>query len=244
MSTYNLTYKPYGKHAILIEWPPEIDKNILKDVIFFKNKILQNNDKLILEVINGYNSLTIIYRTTIKKIYNEISALKSTYETHFKEISDKKYCWKIPVCYDVKFGIDLQEISIKNKLEIKSIIDLHSKAIYTVFFVGFLPGFLYLGGLDKRLFFDRKSTPRLTVEKGAVAIAGMQTGVYPSQSSGGWNIIGRTPISFFNPQLKNPCFAKSGDEISFYKITLEEYEQLKTQVEIGFYELEKEAIND
>ena len=244
MSAYNLTYKPYGSRAILVEWPSKIDKNILRDVILFKNKILRDRGEVILEVINTYNSLTIIYHTTIKKIYNEFSALKSIYKASFDNISVKKYRWKIPVCYDVKFGIDLTEMAAEIELKKEEIIALHSTAVYTVFFIGFLPGFLYLGGLDKRLFFARKSTPRLTVEKGSVGIAGMQTGVYPSQSSGGWNIIGRTPVSFFNPQAEVPCFAKPGDEIQFSGISLATYEQLKTQVDIGFYKPQKIAIDD
>lgn len=237
-----MTYKSFGNRAILIEWPAKIDKKILKNVILFKNKILNHDIKSILEVIIGYNSLTITYVYTIENIYSEFLALKSIYFSDSPQISVNNFHWRIPVCYDEKFGIDLQEISQKNELEIDAITDLHCDQIYTVFFIGFLPGFLYLGGLDKRLFFDRKSTPRLDVKKGAVGIGGMQTGIYPSQSSGGWNIIGNSPISFFNPKSEEPCFAKSGDEIQFYKIELEEYNQIKKQVEIGSYELERKKI--
>ena len=244
MSASNLTYKSFGEKAVLIEWPSKIDKETLNDVIFFKNKILQNNNKEIVEVINTYNSITVIYRTTIKNIYNKVLALKSIYISSFSSFEVKNYCWKIPVCYDLEFGLDLQEIAKKNKLTLDAIINLHSSAIYTVYFIGFLPGFLYLGGLDKRLFFDRKSTPRIQVKKGSVGIARSQTGIYPSQSSGGWNIIGRSPISFFDPKLEQPCFATSGDKIKFISISMEEYKQLKTQVEIGFYQLEKEIIHD
>ncbi len=237
-----MTYKSFGNRAILIEWPAKIDEKTLKNVILFKNKILKKNTKVILEVITGYNSLTITYKFTIKNIYSEFSVLKSIYLSDFSKIEKKNYRWKIPVCYDKKFGIDLQEISQKNKLEIDAIIHLHSSQIYTVFFIGFTPGFLYLGGLDKRLFFDRKSTPRLDIKKGAVGIGGMQTGIYPSQSSGGWNIIGNSPISFFNPKSEEPCFAKSGDQIQFYKIDCEEYSQIKSLVESGFYKLEREIL--
>jgi len=237
-----LTYKSFGNRAILIEWPVKIDKKILKNVILFKNKILKYNPKVVLEVIIGYNSLTIVYLNTIKNIYSEFSVLKSIYLSGFSQIKTKNFRWLIPVCYDKKFGIDLQEISQKNGLEIDVIINLHSSQIYTVFFIGFLPGFLYLGGLDKQLFFNRKSSPRLEVKNGAVGIGGMQTGIYPSQSSGGWNIIGNSPVSFFNPKKEQPCFAKSGDEIQFYKIDIEEYEQIKKRVEAGIYELERKIL--
>ena len=242
MNSYKLTYKSFGNRAILIEWPVKIDKKILKNVILFKNKILKYNPKVVLEVIIGYNSLTIVYLNTIKNIYSEFSVLKSIYLSGFSQIKTKNFRWLIPVCYDKKFGIDLQEISQKNGLEIDVIINLHSSQIYTVFFIGFLPGFLYLGGLDKQLFFNRKSSPRLEVKNGAVGIGGMQTGIYPSQSSGGWNIIGNSPVSFFNPKKEQPCFAKSGDEIQFYKIDIEEYEQIKKLVEEGIYELERKIL--
>jgi len=237
-----LTYKSYGNHAILIEWPSKIDENILKDVILFKNKILKNNSKVIVDVINTYNSITIIYAPTIKNIYNEILTLKSIYLSFSTQFEGKNYCWNIPVCYDLKFGLDLKEISKKKGLEIDSIIDMHSAPIYTVFFIGFLPGFLYLGGLNEKLHFDRKSNPRLLVETGSVGIGGSQTGIYPQNSAGGWNIIGKSPISFFDTDKKHPCFAKSGDKVKFISIGLIEYQKIISLIEMGSYQFEKSIV--
>ncbi|MCF6346986.1 MAG: 5-oxoprolinase subunit PxpB [Flavobacteriaceae bacterium] len=244
MSTYNLTYKPFGNHAILIEWSSKIDENTLKDVVFYKNKIYKNNIKVIVDIINTYSSLTIIYKYTIKNIYDEILTLKLIYKNPLVQSEVKNYCWKIPVCYDLKFGLDLKEISSKKEMDIDSIISMHSTVIYTVYFIGFLPGFLYLGGLDKKLNFDRKPNPRLVVEKGSVGIGGVQTGIYPQNSAGGWTIIGKSPISFFDITKKEPCFSKSGDKIKFIPISLDEYQQIDTQIKIGSYQLEKELLND
>jgi len=108
-----------------------------------------------------------------------------------------------------------------------------------VFFIGFLPGFLYLGGLNERIAMPRKATPRLRVPKGAVAIGGSQTGVYPAESSGGWNIIGNSPVLFFNIENLDPCFAKTGDKISFERISLEEHATIKKQIENNTYQLKK-----
>jgi len=237
-----LTYKPYGKQAILIEWPKKIDENILKNIINFKNEIFFKLDKSLLEVINTYNSLTIVYTCTIENIYDEILALKSLYELSSSSNIVKNFLWKIPVCYDVKFGIDLEEIGMRNLLEIDAIIERHSAVKYTVYFIGFLPGFLYLGGLDESLHSPRKATPRLSVEKGSVAIGGSQTGIYPQKSAGGWNIIGKTPISLFDISKDRPCFARSGDKVQFVPVTLDEYMQIETQVAVGFYELEKSPL--
>ena len=137
----------------------------------------------------------------------------------------------------------MEVVSKEKKLSKEVIIKRHSQAVYTVYFIGFLPGFLYLGGLDKSLYMPRKSTPRLQIEKGAVAIGGNQTGVYPSASPGGWNIIGNPPIAFFNPKLKTSCFAKPGDRLVFKPVSLKEYENIKILVDSGVYQLESEVFS-
>ncbi|RPD98611.1 5-oxoprolinase subunit PxpB [Aureibaculum marinum] len=242
MSAFELTFKVYGKSAILIEWPSEIDKNILEDVILFKSKILKSYIKGIVDVINSYNSLTIVYNIAINNIYSEILNLKSLYSLNISQESVENFRWEIPVCYDKKFGIDLHEFQVKNNLNFEEVVRIHSSSIYTVYFIGFLPGFMYLGGLDKRLHIARKSNPRLRVEKGSVAIGGNQTGVYPSINAGGWHIIGNSPITFFDSKLAKPCFAKSGDEIKFIPVDVVEYNQIESEVEKGVYKLKKSKL--
>ena len=107
-----------------------------------------------------------------------------------------------------------------------------------------MPGFLYLGGLNKTLHTPRKSTPRLDIKKGAVAIGGNQTGVYPNPSPGGWNIIGNSPINFFDVSKETPCFAKPGDAIQFYPISINEHLDIKTLVDANVYQIEREVLND
>ena len=137
----------------------------------------------------------------------------------------------------------MDEISIKKNLSKQKIIALHAQAIYTVYFIGFLPGFLYLGGLDPALNFPRKQIPRLQIKKGAVGIGGVQTGVYPTQSPGGWNIIGNSPISFFNASNKIPCFAKAGDKIQFYTISLKKHKEITALVKAELFQLESEVLH-
>jgi inhibitor of KinA len=236
---YNLTYKQFGRHAILVEWPARIDQMNLMDINDFKNKIKNNQLKEIVDVINGYNSLTIIYDITIENIYNEISKLKSIYNLPKSEYNSKNYLWEIPVCYEEEFGIDLLDISIRKGISKKQIVKLHTNCTYTVFFIGFLPGFLYLGGLDKSLHLNRRADPRMNIVKGSVGIGGRQTGIYPIDSAGGWHIIGRSPISFFNVNLPQPCFAKAGDQINFKSINRTVYNQISTKVSKSEYELNK-----
>jgi len=236
--TNKITYKQFGENAILIEWKPIIDKNILSDIITYKEKILQS-DLEYLDIIQSYNSLTILFNFKINNVKNKIFKLQSIYSSTLEIEKKTLYKWEIPVCYDLDFGIDLQEISNKLKISIDKIIKLHTAPTYTIFFIGFLPGFFYLGGLDKKLFFDRKSTPRLHVDKGTVAIGGMQTGIYPNNSAGGWNIIGKTPIDLFNANKENPCFAKAGDEIKFRSISKEEFYQIEKDITVNVFKIHK-----
>jgi inhibitor of KinA len=221
--SFKKTYKPYGRSAILIAWEAKIDAAILKDMTQFKQGVLQHISDKIIEVIIGYHSLVITYKKDISSLVDEIQALEMIYKSSINLKKTQNFIWEIPVCYDTVFGIDLQVISEKNKVEISDIIKFHSQQIYTVYFIGFLPGFLYLGGLNKQLYMPRKETPRLKVVSGSVAIGGQQTGVYPSESAGGWNIIGKTPVSFFDVHKDNPCFAKAGDRIQFLPISKETF---------------------
>jgi inhibitor of KinA len=241
---YKLTYKPYGAHSILIEWPTKIHNDILNDVLCFKQIIENKYVKEKVQVKSAYSSLLVFYVLGINNIYDKISTLKSAYEVMNGLNKPTFKRWNIPVCYDDEFGIDLDEISSRNNISKSDIIRLHSTSIYTVYFIGFLPGFLYLGGLKKELYIPRKSTPRLAVEKGAIAIGGNQTGVYPNASPGGWNIIGNTPIDFFEANSNPPCFAKAGDQIQFYPISRKEHSVIKKLVEAGVYQLESEVLDD
>lgn len=235
----NLTYKQFGEKAILIEWQTIINDEILKDILLFTEKIKFKKQINFVDLIQGYNSLTIIYKSNIYDFEKEKSLLKSIYKSNLKIEKQDYFQWEIPVCYNLEFGIDLQEMAKKSNLKIDEIVKLHSEAVYKIFFIGFLPGFLYLGGLNKQLFLDRKPNPRLSVPKGSVGIGGKQTGVYPQNSAGGWNIIGKTPINFFDVEKANPCFAKAGDFIKFKPISVDEFYQLEKEISSNQYQLLK-----
>ncbi|MEO9571370.1 MAG: 5-oxoprolinase subunit PxpB [Polaribacter sp.] len=238
-----ITYKSFGEKAILIEWKASINIDLLKDILNFKSKVEKSN-LIFADLIVGYNSLTIKFKEKITNFLIQIDHLKSIYKSKDKVIQFLNYLWEIPVCYDVEFGIDLEEISKSTRLNKEQIIKLHSNKIYTVFFTGFLPGFLYLGGLNRQLFIDRKATPRLQIKKGSIAIGGKQTGVYPLNSPGGWNIIGKTPVNFFNITKEAPCFANSGDKIQFKPISIEEFYKIEKEVIQNSYQLSKILLND
>ena len=240
---FELIYRRFSECSILVEWPQEISEIILKDVLLYKNSLLNNCSESIIQVNTAYNSILISYKTTIDNVNNEILTLKTHYVTRKIGEKDTNRLFKIPVCYDEDYGVDLVAISQEIQLSISEIIKRHSQPIYTVFFIGFLPGFLYLCGLDKRLYFPRKKSPRLQIKKGAVAIGGQQTGIYPNASPGGWNIIGNSPIPLFLPKKKEPCFAKPGDKIKFIPVSRMDYNSIVLQIENGTYVIESEVID-
>lgn len=241
MKDFKLTYTRFSETSILVEWPQVIAPEILRDILAFKKNLLNYKFDSILQVLHGYASVLISYKLHIEDFELEVTALKSNYDSREDSDSKQHTLWKIPVCYESVFGLDLEAISREKKLTIPEIVNLHSETIYKIYFIGFLPGFLYLGSLDRHLFMPRKKSPRRRIEKGAVAIGGEQTGIYPNASPGGWNIIGNSPVSFFNPQLKDPCFAKPGDDIQFVSIDLKTHQEILDQVGNGTYKMESEV---
>lgn len=133
---------------------------------------------------------------------------------------------RIPVCYDISLAPDLLTLSAQLSLSPDELISLHYSKQYTVYMLGFLPGFAYMGIVDARIASPRHTRPRSRVPAGSVAIAAQQTGIYPSDSPGGWQLIGRTPLQMFDPTAEMPSFLQPGDEVTFYPISLNEYQQL------------------
>ncbi len=235
---YKLQYKRYSENAILIEWPSEIDENLHQNLLCFKKTIETELIEVIVEVISGYNSLLIIYHTSINNIYDKISLLESLYLSNAVDDKEGNVLWEIPVCYSPTLAQDLEQFSKMKSMTIEEVISLHAATRYRVYFIGFLPGFLYLGGLDKKLHLPRKESPSLNIRKGSVAIGGNQTGIYPMNSPGGWHVIGKSPVSFFDVNNDVPCFAEPGDMIQFISIEIEEYNDISSRVIDGDYQLQ------
>ncbi len=228
---------------MLLEWPPEVDIRILHDMLGFRDFLKQELCAKKWEFIPVYNSLTVINRVeTIRfKVLEE--KLKRWYEeaTFPKE---KAHCLlRLPVCYAPDFGIDLEQVSAQTGLSVEKIIEGHTSQAYTVYGLGFIPGFMYLGGLSKQLWVPRLASPRPKVIQGAVGLADRQTGVYPQETPGGWNIIGNCPIPIFNGNKEDPCLVRAGDQVQFYPISLAEYQHLQIQVDLDIFQIEKSNIN-
>ncbi|MDT0644332.1 5-oxoprolinase subunit PxpB [Zunongwangia sp. F363] len=232
--------KPMGERAILVQFEPEISEVMLQKVLFYKDKTEVFYDEVKVEVINTYNSLLINYESYIEDVYGEVSALEKLFKNANIAETAEARLFKLPVCYSSKLGPDMELISSEKKMEPEEIIRLHSEAIYTVYFAGFLPGFLYLGGLDEKLHFPRKNEPRLKIEKGAVGIGGKQTGIYPKSSPGGWQIIGNCPVPVFVKNKLPPIEISAGDKIKFYPVSEAEFEKISEEINTGKFNLKAE----
>lgn len=231
--------RPIGERAILVDFQPEISEELLKKLlglkIYIKSKILKEG----VEVINTFSSLLINYPHAIEDVYGEVLQIKELIsEANINNIPEQ-HLFHVPVCYEENFALDLGLLSKEKMLPKMDLISLHTAPIYTVYFIGFLPGFLYLGGMDKKLHFPRKEQPRLKVEKGAVGIGGNQTGIYPKSSPGGWQIIGNSPVPLFDKNKFPPCEISPGDKLKFYPIDLEEHKKISEEVKEGKFHFKK-----
>jgi inhibitor of KinA len=133
----------------------------------------------------------------------------------------------IPVCYDIEFAPDLSDVAQRSGLSQEDVVGLHSSPTYLVYFLGFSPGFVYLGGLPALLRTPRLATPRPSIVAGSVGIAGSQTGIYPVGSSGGWRLIGRTPVRMFDPEATPPTRLQPGDRMTFSPIDRATFEEMQ-----------------
>ncbi len=227
--------RKYGSHAVLMEWESIISPAIHDQVVGTAEFLKENHVDWILEIVPSYHSLVVYLKENVdlERYIGICQAIKVPINSGIN--SNKT--WLVPTCYDSSFGYDLNAVSTSSELSPETIIKLHSEAQYRIYGMGFLPGFLYLGVLDEQIHTPRKSVVKQLVPKGSVGIGGKQTGIYPQKSPGGWNVIGRTPIELFNPTLKNPSPFSVGDSIQFTPISLEEYDEVLTEVQNGNYEL-------
>ena len=222
-----------NQDTFLVEWNEEPSEILLSKLLFLRKTLEKKPEVLVCRT--GYRSLLIQLnkKFTNLECWNQcLNKILSKIEKQ-KNFEGKK--WIIPVCYENNFAPDIIKLSKALKLDVNELIHLHSKNTYKVYFIGFLPGFPYLSGLDPRLHYQRKAKPKLNVPKGSVAIGGKQTGIYTTDSPGGWHIIGFTPISLFNPKTSPPCFIKPGDTICFQKIDSNSLKDIEIGLQRGDY---------
>lgn len=230
------SFRVFGEQAILVEWPFKIEEEGHNQLLTYR-KLLALFNESILETVVTYNSIAIYVKPKVDT-HLLIEKIKSTISLSTISLDKKVKVWEVPCCYEGDFAADRDLISEHCKLDFDAVIALHVSTPYRIYFHGFLPGFLYLGGLDTKLHVPRRPNPRAKVEKGAVAIGGIQTGIYPQQSPGGWNILGKTPINLFDPtNAEAPSPFSAGDYLQFKAVSLKQFEAIKKKVQRGRYKL-------
>ncbi|MBW8351836.1 5-oxoprolinase subunit PxpB [Bacillus sp. IITD106] len=227
----HLSFSPLGDRAIVIEFGDEINLETNNRILEMKQAIMNQPFPGFIEAVPAYTTLTCFYDPVSVGTDFPYETVKSELERIVPNISSpekqSEKMIEIPVCYENDFAIDIDFVAHHNGLSKKEVINIHSDTLYHVYFLGFAPGFPFLGGMNEKIAAPRRTTPRLKVPKGAVGIAGKQTGVYPFESPGGWQIIGRTPLELFNPKLTPPTLLLPGDKVRFVPISKQEFDALE-----------------
>lgn len=215
-----------GENALTIEFGNEISEKMNRQVISLDRYLMKNPFKGLIEIVPAYASLTVYFdiltvRKTQPNFPTAFEAVRSVISDSLKSIkTNKKESSKtieIPVIFDDEASPDLKFVAELNKLSTEKIIEIFLAQTYRVYMLGFLPGFAYMGEIDERIAAPRKETPRQNVPAGSVGIAGRQTGIYPFDSPGGWQLIGRTETTLFEPENEIPTLFQTGDSVKFYR---------------------------
>jgi inhibitor of KinA len=223
-----ITYSPLGDEAIVIEVGNEISKEATNLVRSITKRIEETLMDSIIEVIPAFTTVTVFYVVTEEFQYKDIKNIIEKTLVEMKDFNSKEQrTIEIPVCYGGEHGPDLEFVAKHNELSVEEVIAIHSSGTYEVNMIGFAPGFPFIDGMSEKIAAPRRTTPRLRIPERSVGIAGMQTGVYPIETPGGWQLIGRTPLNLFLPDEDIPSLLQAGDRIIFKPISEEEYAEME-----------------
>ena len=226
---------PAGDSAIVVEYGDGIDPGLNARVRLLHRALGARPLAGIVETVPTYRSLMVHYDPMVLSREAVEHVIAEAAERLPEESREAVRAVEIPVLYGGGAGPDLAEVAALAGLDEQEVVALHASGDYVVFMLGFMPGFPYLGGLPPRIATPRLATPRTVVPAGSVGIAGGQTGIYPSESPGGWRLIGRTPVALFDPSLSPPALLEAGDRVRFVPVTPAEYDAIVLDIGEGSY---------
>lgn len=212
---------PYGENALLVNFNQEISYDVHLKTLALYEELRTKAMNGIISLIPAYASLTVIFNPEVANFNAVKTLVNQVWKTTAITPPISKNIVRIPVCYEKEYAIDLDVVCQHTGLSSEEVVHRHTTSEYLVYMLGFTPGFLYLGGMDKKLHTPRKETPRTKINKGAVGIAGDQTGIYPLESPGGWQIIGCTPCELL--PFRSTILIEAGDYVKFYPVSKKEF---------------------
>jgi KipI family sensor histidine kinase inhibitor len=224
-------YLPFGDNALVVEFGNTISPAVNRKVIALSESIQEVGIQGVEELVGTYRSLLVRYdplMTTCEQLVSRIKEIERKLKTSIVEREGKRVTF--PVVYGGEYGPDLSYVARYHRLTEEQVVRLHSEVKYRVYMIGFVAGFPYLGEVADEIATPRHETPRLKVPAGSVGIAEKQTGAYPCEAPGGWQIIGRTPLKLFNPRQQPPTLVEPGDIVKFEPISEMKFKTIeKTQ---------------
>ncbi|TDQ11365.1 5-oxoprolinase subunit PxpB [Pedobacter metabolipauper] len=221
---------PLGDSAIVLEFGREISVSINTRIRLICEWLDEYTFEGFVDYVPAFTTITVYYEPWVIN-YDKLEEMLDEMISGIGEEDEitARSPIEIPVLYGGHYGPDLDVVARQCQLTTAEVIRIHHAAEYLVYMIGFAPGFPYLGGMDERIATPRKETPRALIPAGSVGIAGKQTGIYPIETPGGWQIIGQTPLQLFNIDREVPALLKAGDRIRFISVTEQEFIQIKKE---------------
>jgi inhibitor of KinA len=220
----NFNVIPAGDSALVIEFEDRIDPGVNARAVRLADAIAAERIGGVRDVVPTYRSVA-VYFDPLRLQYDRLQDYLASVDPDANAATDRAVeLIRIPVCYGGELGPDLAEVAGFGETTEEEVVRLHAGGSYRVYMLGFVPGFAYMCPVDSRIAMPRRPTPRVRVPLGSVGIGGIQTGIYPAETPGGWRIIGRTPVKPFDPMRATPFLMKAGDTVQFYPIDRAEYD--------------------
>lgn len=225
---------PLGDAALIVQFGDTISTDVHRNVAAFAQCLESQPFPGFIEAVPAYCTLTIYYNPTqvgerenaapyeqvAQYLYPMAACITTDTQQHARLV-------EVPVCYGGLFGPDLEFVAQHSDLSAEEVVAIHAQREYLVYMIGFAPGFPYMGGMDSRISAPRKEAPRSRIPAGTVGIANIQTGIYSLETPGGWQLIGRTPLTLFNHEREPASLLQAGDKVRFVPITSEEFGERK-----------------
>jgi KipI family sensor histidine kinase inhibitor len=224
--TEKTRYLMAGDKCLVVEFGDKIDESINNKVAMLGKAIEESNLDYIIEVVPTYRSLMVVYEPMLIDLNSLIQKIKGLENSQSRGAVSRIKVIEIPTIYGGEYGQDIDTVAKHNNLTIEEVINIHSSREYLIYMLGFTAGFPYLGGMDEKIATPRLKEPRIKIPGGSVGIAGGQTGIYPLESPGGWQLIGRTPLKLYDPHRENPVLLCAGDYLKFVAITKNEFDEI------------------